>query len=254
VTKAAEQGNATAENELGTMYRLGHGVNTNKEEAVQWYQKAAHHGSPEGMFNLGICFYNGDGVGSNEYTAYLWFLVARDQGAAVADEAVKRSAATRSKRETADAYVQIAEMYNRGESVPKDDARHVRGLDKAAELDSLGKVHLAVYLVTGPESARDYPKALDLCKSASRDYAPALPCVGFIYRKGLGVPKDSVEAAKWYEKGVKNSNSMSMMVLAEMLAAGEAGKTDRPEAFVLWVRCFGMGIKGAKERLARSYR
>jgi hypothetical protein len=43
-------------------------------------------------------------------------------------------------------------MYNRGESVPKDDARHVRGLDKAAELDWLGKVHLAVYLVTGPES------------------------------------------------------------------------------------------------------
>ena len=43
-TQAAEQGNATAQNNLGTMYDLGLGVKQDKAKAVELYTKAAHQG------------------------------------------------------------------------------------------------------------------------------------------------------------------------------------------------------------------
>jgi len=245
IRKAADQGFAPAENNLGTMYRLGEGVNRDKEEAVRWYEKAARHGSPEGMFNLGTCYYNGDGVGSNEFTAFNWFLLAEDAGNPVAKEAVDRSAAMMSK---GSAYLQIAEMYQKGEQLPKSEPQTVRWLRKAAEADSHGKTQLAVHLLTGPESSRNYAEALDLCKTAAKDYAPALPCVGFIYRKGLGVPKDSLEAVKWYQKGADLSDHLSMMVLADMELAGEGTKVDRAAAFIWFFRASQKRTNGATAR------
>jgi TPR repeat protein len=43
--KSAEQGNATAQCNLGVMYENGNGVPKKKSEAVKWYQKAAEQGN-----------------------------------------------------------------------------------------------------------------------------------------------------------------------------------------------------------------
>jgi TPR repeat protein len=43
--KAAEQGAAIAQNNLGEMYRIGRGVEQDDAEAVMWYQKAADQGN-----------------------------------------------------------------------------------------------------------------------------------------------------------------------------------------------------------------
>jgi TPR repeat protein len=248
--RAADQGFAMAENNLGTMYRLGEGVARDEEEAVRWYQKAAQHGSREAMFNLGTCYYNGDGVGSNEFTAYAWFLVADDAGNIAAKEAVQRSAATMTQGDTSKAYLQIAEMYEKGEALPKNDAQAVRWLRKAANIDSPGKLRLALRELTGPEGVRNYAEALDLCKAAAKDFAPALPCVGYIYRRGLGVTKDPAEALKWYQKGADSGNQVAIMVLAEMYATGEGTKIDRPAAFMLLLRAVQMRINGARTKAA----
>jgi TPR repeat protein len=181
--KAAEQGDPSAENDLGIMYRLGEGVTRDKEEAVRWYHKAAKHGSPQAMFNLGACYYNGEGVASNEYFAYAWFLLAKDAGDKVADDAVRRSAAGMSPRETADALMQIADMYQKGEELPKSEDQSMQWMHRAAEIDSGAKLRIAVHFLTGPDSQHDYGQALDLCKKAAKDYAPGLACVGYIYRK-----------------------------------------------------------------------
>lgn len=247
IRKAANHGYAPAENSLGTMYRLGNGVGRDKEEGVRWYEKAARHGSREGMFNLGTCYYNGDGVASSEFTAYNWFLLAEDAGNPAAKEAVSRSAATMSKSDTSSAYVQIADMYEKGEQLPKNEEQAVRWLSKAAEINSPGKLQLAVHLLKGPDPSRNYPEALDLCRTAAKDFAPALPCVGFIYRNGLGVPVDPVEAVKWYRK-CADMDTLCMVVLADMELAGEGTKVDRASAFVLLFRAGQMRMKGATQR------
>ena len=50
--KAAEQGNATAQNNLGWCYKNGYGVTKNYYEAVKWYRKAAKQGNEIAKKNL----------------------------------------------------------------------------------------------------------------------------------------------------------------------------------------------------------
>jgi uncharacterized protein len=51
-TKAAEQGNADAQNNLGNRYYNGEGVEKNYEKAVEWFTKAAEAGNTKALRNL----------------------------------------------------------------------------------------------------------------------------------------------------------------------------------------------------------
>ena len=57
--KAADQGNAHGQCQLGHCYRDGEGVAQDYEEAVKWWRKAADQGHADGQYNLGHCY--GDG-------------------------------------------------------------------------------------------------------------------------------------------------------------------------------------------------
>ncbi|MDG6894815.1 tetratricopeptide repeat protein [Volucribacter amazonae] len=46
--KAAEQGHATAQNNLGIMYQYGKGVRQNLSEAKEWFGKACDNGLQQG--------------------------------------------------------------------------------------------------------------------------------------------------------------------------------------------------------------
>jgi S1-C subfamily serine protease len=50
-------------------------------EAVKWFRKSAEQGNASAQYNLGICYYNGQGVVKNEIEGYKWFLLAAAQGA-----------------------------------------------------------------------------------------------------------------------------------------------------------------------------
>jgi TPR repeat protein len=43
--KAAYQGNAMAQKNLGNLYRTGHGVPKDRKEAIKWCEKAADQGN-----------------------------------------------------------------------------------------------------------------------------------------------------------------------------------------------------------------
>ena len=53
LTKAAEQENANAQNNLGVCYQKGLGVKVNMKLAVEWYTKAAEQGNGDAQNNLG---------------------------------------------------------------------------------------------------------------------------------------------------------------------------------------------------------
>ncbi len=62
------------------MYRDGHGVHRDDAEAVKWYRRAADQGYAKAQNNLGGMYADGQGVGQNETRAYLWFSLAAEQG------------------------------------------------------------------------------------------------------------------------------------------------------------------------------
>ena len=78
--KAAEQGDAQAQFNLGICYAFGKEVEKNLSEAVKWYRKAAEQGDARAQFNLGVCYYNGQGMIQNNIKAYAWIAVASANG------------------------------------------------------------------------------------------------------------------------------------------------------------------------------
>lgn len=78
--KAAEQGLGAAQNNIGMCYKNGRGVTKDLTEAVKWLRKAAENDNSSGLFNLGWCYYNGEGVEENYDEAKKWWRKAAKQG------------------------------------------------------------------------------------------------------------------------------------------------------------------------------
>jgi hypothetical protein len=82
--KAADQGDAMAQNNLGVMYDLGQGVPKDDREAFKWYQKAANQGYAQAQYNLGLRYSKGQGVKQDFKEAVKWYQKSADQGDAMA--------------------------------------------------------------------------------------------------------------------------------------------------------------------------
>jgi hypothetical protein len=74
--KAAEQGDAKAQFNLGAAYKSGEGVQQDYAEAEKWYRKAAEQGYAGAQFNLGCMYANGEGVLQSGAAAVDWFYKA----------------------------------------------------------------------------------------------------------------------------------------------------------------------------------
>ena len=78
--KAAEQGDAVAQNNLGLAYVNGQNVPQNYAEAVKWFRKAAEQGNTEAEINLGLAYVNGQGIPQNYIEGTKWLRMAAERG------------------------------------------------------------------------------------------------------------------------------------------------------------------------------
>jgi hypothetical protein len=78
--KAAEQGDADAQVELGNCYYEGQGVKQDDGEGVAWIRKAAEQGLAEAQYTLGGFYEYGQGVEKDIDKAAEWYKKAADQG------------------------------------------------------------------------------------------------------------------------------------------------------------------------------
>jgi TPR repeat protein len=74
--KAADQGSAGAQYDLGFQYEHGQGVAKDLDQAGLLYRKAADQGNAQAQANLGILYTQGEGVPQNNVTAYMWMTIA----------------------------------------------------------------------------------------------------------------------------------------------------------------------------------
>ena len=114
IRKAAEQGNADAQNDLGVCYETGDGMGRDQAEAAKWYRKAAEQGNAKAQRNLGVCYEYGRGVGEDPKEAVNWYRKAAEQG-------------------NADAQKSLARCYAMGLGVARNRAESLKWGQKAAE-------------------------------------------------------------------------------------------------------------------------
>lgn len=81
-SRAATQGNAKAQNNLGLMFAKGEGTAQDDVAAFQWFQKAALQGDTVAERNLAVKYLNGLGAPQNYLESVKWFRKAAEQGEA----------------------------------------------------------------------------------------------------------------------------------------------------------------------------
>jgi TPR repeat protein len=114
VRRAADQGDAVAQHNLGLMYEEGRGVPQDDAEAVKWYRRAADQGNALAQDKLGVIYVQGRGVPQDDAEAVKWFQRAANQGDAIAQH-------------------NLGLMYEEGRSVPQDDAEAAKWFRRAAD-------------------------------------------------------------------------------------------------------------------------
>ena len=72
--RRAQNGDASAQFDLGMMYFNGQGVERDFKKAMQWFRKPAERGITNAQLKLGIMFDNGDGMPENNREAMAFFL------------------------------------------------------------------------------------------------------------------------------------------------------------------------------------
>ena len=101
--RAAEQGAAWAQYELGNRYHYGSGVPQDDAEAVAWYRRAAEQGDSWAQFVLGLRYADGQGVPQDHTLAHMWFIIAGLGGDKRAAERSARIAAQMTPTQIAEA-------------------------------------------------------------------------------------------------------------------------------------------------------
>lgn len=147
--KAANQGYARAQYNLGVMYDHGDGVEQDYAEAVSWFRKAADQGHARAQFNLGNMYSDGTGVDQDDAEAVKWYRKAADQGLAYAQ-------------------FNLGLMYHQGLGVDHDYVEAVRWYRKAAyQGDADAQCILGSMYYNGTGVGKDLSKARELWEKAA---------------------------------------------------------------------------------------
>lgn len=186
VSKAAENGDAGSQFQLGMFYASGHGVKASDNMAVHWFEKAAKQGHPEAMyelgkhlsvrchavspdafewfrkaaelgcakaqFALGRCFGNGAVVKKDLIQAVYWFLKAAEQ-------------------DLPEAQFALAECYQADCVVKKNDSESLEWLQKAAGHHCPGALfEIGMRHFSGKGAKQDYAFAFECFLRAACEF------------------------------------------------------------------------------------
>ncbi len=164
--KAAHQGNARAECDLGVMLASGLDIAQDRASGLRYLQAAARLGDGYAEDYLGQLAENGLSGDPSSSEAYMHYLKAWDMGSAWG------------------AY-NVARMHERGIGVFKNPSEALRWYMKVVTMpgsnlsDQWSELRSEAWAITGANFR-----------------------IGDMYADGKGVPKDTSEADKWYQRGV----------------------------------------------------
>ena len=230
--KAAAQGHALAQNNIGFLYQNGLGVEQDYAKAMEWYQKAAVNGNDVAQNNLGYFYLNGLGTERNYTKAIEWFSKAAAQN----NDSAQNS---------------LGNMYYGGLGVTQDYAEAREWYQKAA-LNGHNNAQKALgdMYFSGLGVGQDYVKAVEWYqRAANNGNVEAKNRLGMMYINGLGVKQDLEMAVMWYEKAADEGDSKAQYDIGMMYSKGFFLPKDEEKAAELFRKAAEQGHEGAKQQL-----
>jgi uncharacterized protein len=190
--KKAEQGDAEAQALLGRMYSMGNIITHSYTEAVKWYWEAAKQGNASAQYNLGGMYEEGDGgLAKDPVEAAKWYRKAAEQGHARAQN-------------------NLASLYSAGQGVPQNHAEAIKWYIKSAEQgNAKARENLSLFYDIGSDKTQhNFPEIVKYYTNlAEKGDSLAQGELGFLYYHGSAVPKDYIQAYKWFSIAVNSGDA-----------------------------------------------
>lgn len=233
----AGKGDAESQYQLGKFY-LGKDL----KEAGAWYRKAADQGYAKAQAEMGVFNKNGWIDGASPAEAKRWWLLAAAQGDAdacssLALDAQRQSLEARIKGnatlqkqfrdEALRWYTKAAEAGDRGSQFELGEM-----YNRMNDLGQSGKTR--PYGITDADC--DFESAMKWYLKAAKSKFPhpgAMYRIGMLYLEGQGVPQNTETAIKWLELGAKGGAGWASEALAELYRSGKATKKNTARALEL---------------------
>ncbi len=216
--KAADQGYATAQTNLGWCYEKGVGVSKDEKLAVAYYQKAADQGYAYAQRNLGWCYQNGVGVTKDEKLAVAYYQKAADQGNVLAQS-------------------NLGWYYQNNSGVTKDEKLAVAYYKKAADQgDAYSQSNLGWCYQNGIGVPKDEKLAVAYYqKAANQGNVSAQSNLARCYAEALGVEPDSKQAIYWYRLAAEQGDAIAQCSLGAFYYNGTGVEKDKQKG-IYWVQ------------------
>lgn len=233
--KAADQGHAHAQTQLGICYLDGIGIPEDPERAVELFEAASAVGEREATFQLGSCYRFGIGVDTDLEEAVRLLRIA-------AGESMKIPCTP-----NASALYALGVCYENGDGVPVDTDKALDYLKRAADMGSAdAQCELGYYYF---DSEENYGKALEwFQKAADLGNPNGQYMVGICHFKGDDGEEDEI-AMDWFEKAADNGHDEAQYMMGFCYFNGIGTDPDEDEA-AYWLRlAAAQGHEDAKQML-----
>ena len=263
--KAAEQGDADAQCNLGLCYAKGDGVERNPTEAIKWWRKAAEQKNVKSQCNLGLCYLHGDGIERNPTEAIKWFRKAAEQGYVGAQFILglcyaQGDGVEKNLTEAVKLWRKSAEQgYDRalyflgmcyahglyGFEIDKEKAINI--WEKVAEQ---GNAEMQFRISREFSMLRYTQKSIKwTIKAAEQGHVEAQYELGKCYYDGNGVAKSPKEAVRWYQKAAEQGHVEAQYELGKCYYDGDGVSKSPREVVKWWRKAAAQGHFMAKKKL-----
>lgn len=235
VLRKAEEGDAQAQMELGSMYYMGGRMGMDLPKSAHWFRKAAEQGEVTAQSVLASMYQWGWGVPKDHVLAFMWYSVAEAGGDQFSGSSLDDLAAKMTPSEIAEAKrlarERIASQPAKEEHTDSDFANLLQ-LAEQGSAEAQATVGGAYFYGIGTK--RDYSKAAKWLRRAAEqsgyvERARTMAMMGILYKNGLGVPQDKVMAYMWLNlsvaagqhKAAKERGELANEMTREQIAEAE---------------------------------
>lgn len=252
--KAAENGNAQAQYNLGICYYNGNGVEQNVDSAFLWWNKAAEKNDTLAMYNVTMLWFNENEMICDVDPVKMeeWLAIGANADYYGAQYAMGVLWDRREDFDGAKNWFEKSIKTAVGKNIAVEDyagAYYYLGLyafEKAEYVEAWGlwdKAANAGYVVAqnrlgdwyyygdGDDSEPNYEKAVEWYrKAAEKNDSIALCRLGICYLEGKGVKKDEKKAVEYFEKAAQSGYSEAQYQLGVCYEKGKGVNEDKKKA------------------------
>lgn len=167
--KLAEQGDTTAQYNVGNMYAQGMFVKPDLNQAIKWLEKSAQNGHIEAQYTLATLYKSDAFQGSKLKDSFIWM-----------------QAAANNNHKSAQHY--LGHFYETDKVVPINNQLAFQWFSKAANQgDSESKRHIGMMYYDGRGVDKDHKKAFEWVKKSASDHNyKAQLTLASMYQQGIG--------------------------------------------------------------------